>query len=153
MVRTLDRRFIGRTWPAADCAVDRDRLRAFARAIGATDAVYLDVQAAQAAGHRDLLAPPTYVCCLEMIAGGAPFVQLDDLGIPREAVLHGEQDIRFCNGVICAGDRLMFTTRITDIRETRDGTFDLIVRDTSVTNQLDAVVVHLRQVLLVRRAS
>ncbi len=40
--------------------MERGRLRMFAAAIGETDPIYTDVEAARAAGHPDLPVPPTF---------------------------------------------------------------------------------------------
>jgi wyosine [tRNA(Phe)-imidazoG37] synthetase (radical SAM superfamily) len=42
----------------ATLLVTRSRLRFFAKATGQTDLVYVDVEAAREAGHRDLPVPP-----------------------------------------------------------------------------------------------
>ena len=41
--------------------IERGRIRFFSRTIGETNPVYLDVEAARAAGHRDIVVPPTYL--------------------------------------------------------------------------------------------
>ena len=46
---------IGASSPALANTVDRSRLRLFAKATGQQDPTYVDVEAARAAGHRDLL--------------------------------------------------------------------------------------------------
>lgn len=58
MTVALDKAVIGTTLPATTLTVERARLRFFAKAIGETDPVYTDVDAAKAAGHPDIPAPP-----------------------------------------------------------------------------------------------
>jgi hypothetical protein len=65
----IDRRWIGRELPAATFDIERGRLAFFARAIGETDPVYLDPDAARAAGHPDIPAPPTFLFSGELDAG------------------------------------------------------------------------------------
>ncbi|HEY9265413.1 MAG TPA: MaoC family dehydratase N-terminal domain-containing protein, partial [Mycobacterium sp.] len=64
----LDPSAIGTQLPAATMTVDRARLRFFAKAIGETDPVYTDVDAARAAGHPDLPVPPTFLFSIELEA-------------------------------------------------------------------------------------
>ncbi len=51
----------GRVYPqTAPYLVGREKVREFARAVLATSPLNLDPQAAQAAGYRDVVAPPTF---------------------------------------------------------------------------------------------
>ena len=53
--------FQGRTYPpSGPYAVDAASLAAFAAAVGTTDPVHTDPEAARAAGYRDVIAPPTF---------------------------------------------------------------------------------------------
>ena len=60
--------------------VERGRLRAFARAIGEPDPIYSDLDAARAAGHRDLPVPPTFFFGMTLEAE-RPFDYLEHLGV------------------------------------------------------------------------
>ena len=74
--------------------VERGRLRAFARSIGETDPIYHDVDAARAAGHRDLLVPPTFFFSMTLETD-EPFGYLKTLGVDLRFVLHGEQSFDY----------------------------------------------------------
>ena len=57
----LDPAYVGHTYPATTpYLVGRAKIREFADAIGATDAVYRDPEAAPALGYPDVIAPPTF---------------------------------------------------------------------------------------------
>ena len=55
----IDTSYIGHVTDPYAVTVEKGRLRDFARATGQSDRVYLDEEAAKAAGYRGLLAPPT----------------------------------------------------------------------------------------------
>ena len=56
-----DASFVGKALPpSAPYRVGREKIREFALAIGEGASVCLDVAAARAAGHPDLVAPPTF---------------------------------------------------------------------------------------------
>jgi acyl dehydratase len=107
----LDRELVGRSYPpSAVYEVGRAKLAEFAGAIGADDPVHRDVEAARAAGHADVIAPPTFAIVVSL---SAAMVVLDDpdVGIDYSRVVHGEQ--RFAHHrPIRAGDRLVATTTI-----------------------------------------
>ena len=55
-----DSSFVGRSLPAVPYRVGREKIREFALAIGEGNPVCRDVDAARAAGHPDVVAPPTF---------------------------------------------------------------------------------------------
>ena len=111
----LDRELVGRSYPpSAVYEVGRAKIAEFAAAIGDDSAVYRDADAARAAGHADVIAPPTFAIAVTLEAA---MVVLDDpdVGIDYSRVVHGEQ--RFTHHrPIRAGDRLVATTTIEAVR-------------------------------------
>ena len=107
----LDAGLVGRSYPpSAVYEVGREKIAEFATALGDADPVYRDPAAARAAGHPDVIAPPTFAIVLSLGAGN---VVLDDpdVSIDYSRVVHGEQ--RFAHHrPIRAGDRLVATTTI-----------------------------------------
>ncbi|SCF74331.1 N-terminal half of MaoC dehydratase [Streptomyces sp. DconLS] len=54
----LDQSFVGRTYPpTAPYEVGREKIREFAEAVGETNPVFTDPEAAKAFGHSDVIAP------------------------------------------------------------------------------------------------
>ena len=144
----LDKSFIGHTLPAFNVPVEASRLRFFAKAIGQTDPVYTDDDAARAAGHAALPVPPTYLFCLEM-DGPNPNAVRELLGIDIARILHGEQ--RFTYHAPChAGDVLRFEQRIVDIYDKKGGALDFVARETKVSNHRGEHIADLHCVTVVR---
>jgi acyl dehydratase len=98
--------------PQADVLVERGRLRAFAAAVGETDAVYREPAAARAAGHPDVLAMPTFLFSLELEAPD-PLGWLSRIGADLRGVLHGEQTFTYL-APVHAGDRITVRPRIAE---------------------------------------
>jgi acyl dehydratase len=111
----LDPSFVGRSYPPSDpYEVGREKIREFADAIGDPDPVYRHADAAKAAGHSDVIAPPTFPILLTFRAQRV--VVLDpDLGLDYSRVVHGEQSFRH-HRPIRAGDRLVTTVHVDGIR-------------------------------------
>ncbi|MFX8414337.1 MaoC family dehydratase N-terminal domain-containing protein, partial [Acinetobacter baumannii] len=55
----IDRKWIGYELPPSVLPIARPRLLFLAKATGQTHPIYVDVDAARAAGYPDLPAPPT----------------------------------------------------------------------------------------------
>jgi acyl dehydratase len=97
--------------------VGREHIRAFATAIGDANPLCTDVAAAQAAGYRDLVAPPTFLTVL-----AARFVSMSptrdpELAINVRRIVHGEQSFTL-HRPVCAGDRLSLASTISEIAAT-----------------------------------
>lgn len=111
----LDRSFAGRSYPAtAVYEVAREKIREFADAIGDTDPVLRDPDAARAAGHPDVVAPPTFLIVVTMRAQ-QQLVDDPELGLDYRRVVHGDQSFTH-HRPVHAGDRLTATLHVDDIR-------------------------------------
>jgi acyl dehydratase len=144
----IDRSFIGRAIRPHTADVEAGRLRLFAKATGETRPEYVDEEAARAAGHPGLPAPPTFAVCLYLEVPD-PFAWFREMGIDVANVLHAAQSFKYF-APIHAGDRLTFASRIGNVFQKRDGALTFIVKDTDVTNQRGVRVVELRSTLVVR---
>ena len=107
--------FVGRTYPPTEpFQVGREAIRDFAASVGARSPIHHDVEAARAAGYRDLVAPPTFA----VIPGqrtDAQFVTDPEAGVDFSRVVHGEQ--RFVHHrPIVAGDELRGVLTIDSVR-------------------------------------
>ena len=146
----IDKQFIGYEVPPTLWDVEKGRIRFFAEVIGATDPIYFDASAAQAAGYRNVVAPPTFIFGAESDSG-VLMTLLDTLKIDLREVLHGEQRFDY-HAPVCAGDTLRFQTRVADIYDKKGGALEFVVNDTKVTNQLGEHVSDLHSVIVVRHA-
>jgi acyl dehydratase len=111
----LDQSFVGRSYPPSSVyEVGREKIREFADAVGDPDPVYRDPDAARAAGHPDVIAPPTFAIVVTMNTQGL-LLQDPELGLDFSRVVHREQSFRH-HRPIHAGDRLVATVHVDAIR-------------------------------------
>lgn len=113
----LNRDLVGREYrSSAPYEVAREKIRDFALAIGDANPAYVDVDAARAMGHPDVIAPPTFLTVLTFrFAAEGPVVD-PQLGLDYSRVVHGEQKFVH-HRPARPGDRLIATTVVDDIRE------------------------------------
>ena len=90
--------------PTAAYLVGREKVREFARAVFATSPISLDVDAARAAGHADVVAPPTFAVVVQEHTL-AQLLNEPDAGIDFSRVVHGDQRFSFSRPIV-AGDEL-----------------------------------------------
>lgn len=144
----IDKKWIGHVLPTSEMALDRSRLRFFAKAIGETAPEYTDVQAAQVAGYADLPAPPTFLFAAELDSGATDQL-LNLLAVPIAKLLHGEQGFTFHQSA-CAGDTITVRSEISDIYDKKNGALEFVVKTSRATNQKNETVAEMRTVLVVR---
>jgi acyl dehydratase len=112
----INRDYLGRAYPPTEpYEVSRVKIAEFASAIGDPNPLYRDREAAQAAGHRDVPAPPTFPIVISM-AGSARAVMDPGLGVNYAMVVHGEQRFEYSRPVY-AGDVVTCQSTISDIRD------------------------------------
>jgi acyl dehydratase len=113
---------IGKRYPPVTYAVGREKLREYAAAVGETNPLHLDLDAARAAGYADLLAPPMFV----VVYSGGPFMTAlfdPELEIDFARLVHGAQQFRWEQPVV-AGDEITTTLTVADISERAGLRFD-----------------------------
>jgi len=118
----------------ASKVITASEIQRFAVAIGAMHAQYHDVSAANALGHRNLVAPPFFFATVGLSAGRVmPSSMLRSDGMPRTddlpgRVVAGETSVNWF-GPILAGDELRFEQRIINrfTKHGRSGALDFCV--------------------------
>lgn len=144
----IDKKWIGHELPASELTLDRTRLRFFAKAIGETDPVYTDVEAARAAGYADLPAPPTVLFAAEL-DGGVIDRMVQDLQLPLARMLHGEQSFRY-HRPVCAGECVTVRSTISEIYDKKGGALEFVAKESRVLDHSGALVAEMRSLLVVR---
>lgn len=140
--------FVGKVFPPLKTEVEKWQLRFFAKAVGETNPIYFDEDAAKAAGHRSILAPPTYAVTLS-IAEPDPFRKYRDMGINPEQMLHAQQKFEYF-APIYAGDTIAFTSRIVDFIERGKGAIKFLIEETDAINQDGVMTTRFRKTVVIK---
>jgi acyl dehydratase len=106
---------VGKSYPPSEYAVGREKIREYAVAVGETNPLHLDVEAARAAGHRDVVAPPMFAVVYCGAALGAGLFD-PEVGIEFSRLVHGGQEFRW-GPLVIAGDEVTTTISVKDISE------------------------------------
>lgn len=144
------RAWADRPFPDYETTVGRTDIARYARAIGETDPIHFDPDAAVAAGHADVVAPAYFPYTIRMQA--ANLVAKDELApdgsatadvppLPTTRAMAGETAIEFGSPVV-AGDTIRLTKRIIDLyeKEGRSGALVFVVTEFTFVNQRDELV-------------
>ena len=127
---------IGKEYPPAVYAIGREKVREYAAAVGETDPIHTEVEAARAAGFADVVAPPMFAVVYSAPVM-APAIFDPEVGIDFPTMVHGGQEFVWGEPVV-AGDEITTTASVKDISE-RDG-MGFYVFETVSRNQRDETV-------------
>ena len=106
---------VGKRYAAVTYAVGREKIKEYARAVGESNPLHLDVEAARAAGYRDVVAPPMFAVVYSAPAM-TPALFDGEVGIDFARMVHGAQEFRWGRPVV-AGDEIVTTVTVNDIAE------------------------------------
>ena len=122
---------IGKTYPPTTYAVGREKVREYAFAVGETNPLHVDHEAARAAGYADVVAPPMFTVVFAGRAMSAPLFD-PEVGIDFGHMVHGAQEFRW-GPLVVAGDEIQTTATVKEITER--GGMGFFVFETVSVNQ------------------
>jgi len=134
---------IGEEWPPVIYEVDRTSIRMWARAVGLEDPVFYDEQVARSRGYERLPAPPGFLG-VPRWAPGEPEPGPPIRGLHPELTrsLNGGTEFEY-RAPVLAGDELVATTRIADVRQRTGSLGDMLIfsRETAYRRGPDVVAI------------
>lgn len=132
--------------PVPPYLVGREKVREFSRAVFATNPINFDEEAARAAGHADVVAPPTFAVVVQE-ATLAQLLAEPDAGIDFTRVVHGDQRFSYSRPIV-AGDELTATLSVSSIKTL--GGHAMVTAESRVIDASGAHVVTAISTLVVR---
>jgi acyl dehydratase len=132
--------------PVAPYLVGREKIREFARAVFATNPINHDPDAARAAGHADIVAPPTFPVVVQE-STLAQLLAEPDSGIDFSRVVHGDQRFSYTRPVV-AGDELTATLTVSSVKTL--GGHSMVTAESEIVDASGAHVVTAISTLVVR---
>ncbi len=104
-----------KSWGPVTYAVGREKVREYAHAVGETNPLHLDVDAAREAGHADVVAPPMFAVVYTSPAIG-PAMLDPDVGMDFSRMVHGAQEFAW-GPLVIAGDEITTEVSLADVSE------------------------------------
>jgi acyl dehydratase len=129
---------IGKQYEPVTYAVGREKIREYAHAVGETNPLHHDVEAARAAGYDDVVAPPMFASVYSSRAIGAAMFD-PEVGIEFARLVHSGQEFRW-GPLVVAGDEVTTTLTVKDISE-RAGSGFYVFESVSKNQDGDVVCV------------
>lgn len=106
---------IGKRYAPVTYAVGREKIREYASAVGETNPLHFDLDAARAAGYADVVAPPMFAVVYSFRSIGGALLD-PEVGMNFALMVHGGQEFAW-GPLVVAGDEISTTTTVKDISE------------------------------------
>ena len=106
---------VGKTYAPTLYAVGREKIKEYARAVGETNPLHLDHEAARAAGYADVVAPPMFAVVYCSDAVGQAYFD-PELGIDFARLVHGGQEFKW-GPLVVAGDEISTSVSVKSVEE------------------------------------
>lgn len=132
---TYDATVIGVEVETGQFTVDKEHILAFCAAVGETNPLYVDEEAAQQGPHRGLIAPPSFYSAVRVGQGLDPKLRYGN------STFNAGQHCEFLEPMR-PGDTITAKTKVHEIYEKtgRTGRMVFLVRRTTYRNQRDETV-------------
>jgi acyl dehydratase len=140
---------VGKIYPPTDYAVGREKIKEFGFAVGETNPIHLDYEAARGAGFADVVAPPMFAVVYASRSLATALLD-PEVGLNFALMVHGGQELRW-GPLVVAGDEITTTATVKEIAE-RSG-MGFYVFETVSTNQHGETVCTGTSTNIVRGAS
>jgi acyl dehydratase len=108
---------IGKSYPTTHYVVGREKVREYALAVGETNPLYFDADAAREAGYEDVVAPPMFAVVYGLPALATGMFD-PEIGIDFSRLVHSGQEFTW-GPLVIAGDEIATTLTLTDVSEMR----------------------------------
>lgn len=147
----LDKSFIDKPFAPFTFEVDKSKIRELAQALGDDNPIFVDDEAARAAGLPGIVAPPTFPTLFKMWGEGGSSTHIKTIGGDVLKLLHGEEEYEY-HGLIRPGDVITGQTRVVSIEEKkgRSSNLDIVKLQTNYHNQHDELVAVGRTTIVLR---
>src|SRR4051812_31612131 len=127
---------IGKSYEPTLYAVGREKIKEYAYAVGESNPLHLDHEAARAAGYADVVAPPMFAVVYSRGAIG-PALLDPAVGINFALMVHGGQEFAW-GPLVVAGDEITTTVSVKSIEE-RAGNGFYVFESQSVNQEGETV--------------
>lgn len=144
---SVNEAIVGKKYPPVPpYLVGREKVREFARAVLSASPLNLDVELAQRAGYRDVVAPTTFPVVLQERALQILLADPDS-GIDYSRIVHGDQRFDYHRPVV-AGDEISTEIEVTKVQSL--GGHTMVTSESRMTDQHGKPICTATSTLVVR---
>src|ERR1700738_2503623 len=108
----IDTSATGKSYAPSTYAIGREKVREYAFAVGETNPIHLDPEAARSVGFADVVAPPMFAVVYAGRAMGPALLDAQ-AGMNFARMVHGGQEFRW-GPLVVAGDEVTTTASVKD---------------------------------------
>ncbi len=142
----LTKEIIGRSLPPYTFHIERNKIREFCLAIGETNPLYLDPEAARAEGYEDTPIPPTFQTVFQFWGNLDVWDQMRDLGIDTERLLHLKEEYTYLKPLY-PGETIQASVVVEDVKT---GKMNMVTFRSRYSNKEGETCIEARMTIVIR---
>lgn len=143
---TLSKDIIGRKLKRFHFDVERGKVREFCRAVGETNPIYLDPEAAKREGFPDTPIPPTFQTVFQFWGYEELWSDMREMGIDTERILHLKEEYTY-HKQIFPGERVISEGEVVDVKV---GKLNMVVFHTTYSNEKGEPLIDAKMTIAIR---
>ena len=142
----LSKDLVGTKLSDYSVAVERGKIKEFCKAIGETNPIYLDPEAAKAAGYEDTPIPPTFQTTFVFWGYETFWEDVSNMGIDVKRLLHMKEEYTYLKPVY-PGMSMSATGAFTDVKI---GKMDMVTFSTTYKDEKGDACIEAEMAIVMR---
>ena len=143
--QALSKDIIGKKLDRFEFTVEKGKIKEFLKAIGETNPIYFDLEAAKKAGYDDIPAPPTFPTVIQFWGYPKIWQDMADLGIDLARILHLKEEYTY-NKILYPG-HVWAQSEISDVKT---GKMDMVSFKTTIYDSKDTPILSGEMAIVIR---
>jgi hypothetical protein len=144
-VSTISKEIVGKKMDRFEFVVERGKIKEFCLAIGETNPIYTDIEAAKKAGYADTPAPPTFQTTIQFWGYPKIWSDMTSFGIDIKRLLHLKEEYTYVQPLYPG--KIWAQSEIVDVKT---GKMDMVTFKTTYHNDKDEPVIHAEMAIVIR---
>lgn len=144
---TISKDAIGKKLDKFEYVVERGKVKEFCLAIGETDPIYWDLEAAKKAGYPDTPVPPTFQTVIQFWGYPKLWDDMVAMGIDIKRLLHFKEEYTYLKPIYPG--KYWAQTEIVDVKT---GKMDMVTFRTTYCNEKDEPCIQAEMAIVIRPA-
>lgn len=143
----LSKDIVGKKMDRFEFTVERGKVKEFCLAIGETNSIYWDVNAAKKAGYEDTPVPPTFQTCIQFWGYPKIWEDMTSFGIDIKRLLHLKEEYTYLKPIYPGP--MWAQSEVVDVKT---GKMDMVTFRTTYHNAKNEACIQAEMAIVIRPA-
>lgn len=142
---TISKDLVGKKLDRYEFVVERGKIKEFCQAIGETNPIYFDLEAAKKEGYKDIPAPLTFPTVIQFWGYPKIWEDMSSMGVDVGRILHLKEEYEY--------KQILYPGKVhaqAEVVDVKTGKMDMITFRTTIFNEADEPVIEAEMAIVIR---